>query len=191
MTTTKTIPTASKTPPPADAVARDPHWSAKLERLRNRRLPVATLRLWDDPAHKEALEGLVKEAARAELYAAGDRSNKILAAAAVAAVAARDKALAGADELSDTLSFRGLPGTGFGDLVKEHPPTEDQLEESPNQEWNHLTFPAALISATSVEELTVEDAQHLLDTWAQADRITLFDAALAPQKQDRADLGKG
>ena len=38
--------------PPAAAVARDPHWAAKMQRLRARRLPERSVSFLDDQAGK-------------------------------------------------------------------------------------------------------------------------------------------
>ncbi|MFJ2780292.1 hypothetical protein [Kitasatospora sp. NPDC087315] len=177
--------------PPADAVAADAHWTATLERLRNRKLATTPLRLWDDIGLKQAFNGIQERAAKAALMAAANpdsESHRIVADTAAAELA---NATVGADKVSTVLTFRALPGETFTDLVKAHPPTPEQADQAPNSEWNAETFPPALIAAANVDGITEDQAIEFLATWGHADRLALFDAALTPQTERRADLGKG
>lgn len=117
-------------------------------------------------------------------------------------VLAADAALVKAqDVLEDAtlrLTFRALPRPVWEQLLLDHAPSEAQADKG--MEYNVDTFPAALISACHVERdaggaevegMSVEEAQELLDTWADAEAKALFTAALVINQTLRADLGKG
>lgn len=175
--------------PPANAVALDAHWSAKMARLRARRLPEVTLRVCDDPDVKRAFEQAKQRADMARRVADDNPKDRPLRLEQAAA----DKALAAAqaayDQASVVLTFRALPRPSLEALVKAHKPTDEQAEDG--SEWNPDTFPAALIAAASVDGMTDDDARELLDTWSQAEANSLFWAAMSAQQEQRTDLGKG
>jgi hypothetical protein len=182
--TTTTIPE-----PPVAAVAADAHWSKKMARLKARTAAEVPLYLWTDQALHDAFEDARRAARNARQLADADPDNALLAAEATAA----EEALATARDAHradcEVLVFRALPGNGFNDLVKEHPPTDEQAEDG--SDWNEDTFPAVLIAAASVDPMTEDDATTLLAEWGPADRVTLFQAALSAQNSRRADWGKG
>ncbi|WP_194292881.1 hypothetical protein [Streptomyces smaragdinus] len=191
--------TTSPEPPP-EAVTRDPHWAAKMARLRARRLPERTVAWVDDQALKrevgDAAMVLAKARAEAERLAgehgvgAERREAWIAGQPEVLAADARlAKANAALEEGTLTLTFRALPRPVWEALLREHPPTEDGADQG--HEYNVETFPAALISASSVDGMSVEEAQELLDSWADADAKSMFTAALIVNQTGRADLGKG
>ncbi|MGW6238368.1 hypothetical protein [Streptomyces sp. NPDC055094] len=186
--------------PPAAAVARDPHWAAKMARLRARKLPERRVSFTDDQALRQA----VTEAALCLVKARNAALNRALVqdvpeerreewVQTQPDVLAADSSLAGAnralEEGTIRLTMRGLPRPLWEQLLAEHPPTEEQADRG--HEYNVLTFPAALISATSVDGMSVGEAQELLDTWGDADAKALFTAALLVNQTGRADLGKG
>lgn len=175
--------------PPASAIAADAHWSAKMARLRARRAAEVPLYLWQTPEIRDRFEEALREAKNIRQLADADPSNAALALEAKQAEAALEQARAAYKEDCEVLTFRALPGDTFTDLIKAHPPTEDQAETG--ADWNEDTFPAALISAASVDGMTEEDAAELLTTWGMADRVDLFQAALAAQNAKRSDWGKG
>ncbi|MFJ4966064.1 hypothetical protein ACIP6P_27065 [Streptomyces sp. NPDC088729] len=175
--------------PPAAVVAADAHWSAKMARLRARKAAEVPLYLWQDPEIRDQFEEARREARSARQLADSDPTNKALAQEATAAETALEEARAAYEADCEVLTFRALPGETFGDLVKEHPPTEEQADSG--SDWNEDTFPAVLIAAASVDGMTVEDAADLLATWGMADRVELFQAALAAQNTKRSDWGKG
>lgn len=194
MTTTTNRPpkatTATKPEPPADAVALDAHWAAKMERLRARTAPTYTLRICDDDGAKTRLaqaERLQQRTADDLTLEPDDKQTQDRAAAAAAAVKAAQEAVEAATLA--TLTFRGLPGPQYRALIKAHKPTEEQAEDG--HAWNEDTFPASLIAAASVDGMSEEDAAELMATWSQTEGISLFHAALTPQQDDRTDLGKG
>lgn len=87
------------------------------------------------------------------------------------------------------LTFRALPRPAWEQLLREHAPTEEQADLG--HEYNVETFPAALVSASSVDGMSEAEAQELLDSWSDADAKALFTAALLVNQTMRADLGKG
>jgi hypothetical protein len=190
-TTNRAAKTAAAKPePPAAAVAADAHWAAKMERLRARQSPTATLRICDDDdakadlARAERLQG--RTADEADLEPDDPEVKRRAENAAAAVERARQRV---EDATLVVLHFRGLPRPAFLDLVKKHPPTEEQAEDG--HEWNEDTFAPALISAASVDGMTVDDAGELLTTWATQEANNLFNAAYQPQLANRTDLGKG
>ncbi|MDJ0464982.1 hypothetical protein [Streptomyces sp. H27-C3] len=175
--------------PPAAAVAADAHWSEKMARLRARKAAEVPLYLWQDAEVRDRFEEARRDAHNARQLADSDPTNKALKQEATAAESALAEARSLYEADCELLTFRALPGDAFGDLVKEHPPTEEQAESG--SDWNEDSFPAALISASSVDGMTEDDAAALLATWGMADRVELFQAALAAQNTKRSDWGKG
>ncbi|MFF1839264.1 hypothetical protein ACFVXE_34570 [Streptomyces sp. NPDC058231] len=195
--------------PPAAAVAKDAHWSAKMARLRARRLPERTLSICDDQDAKtavtEAALALAKAraGALAECTEQGIREEQRDAWVAsnpqvLAADAGLVKAQGALADATMTLTFRAVPRPVWEQLLRDHAPTEAQADQG--MEYNVDTFPAALISACHVERdadgaevegMSAADAQELLDTWADAEAKALFTAALVINQTLRADLGKG
>ncbi|MFB7649465.1 hypothetical protein ACFC0S_16500 [Streptomyces sp. NPDC056084] len=180
---------AVRNEPPAAAVAADAHWSAKMARLRARRAAEVPLYLWQDAEVRERFEEARREAASVQQLAEADPSNTALATEAKAAQAVLAEARAAYEADCEVLTFRALPGDTFSDLVRQYPPTEEQAESG--SDWNEDLFPAALISAASVDGMTEDEAAELLATWGMADRVELFQAALAAQNTKRSDWGKG
>ncbi|MFE7547102.1 hypothetical protein [Streptomyces gardneri] len=172
--------TTSVTPPPA-AVARDPHWAAKLDRLRSRKRPIAKLTICDDDTIRQALTRAKAEHDTA--VALGDEDSQKTTAQALEA------AQAAFDEAAIVLTFRALPSGEFEALKAEHPPTEAQAEDG--QGMNLDTLGPELVAAASIDGLTVEDAAGFLKTWGTGEATQLFFAAWDVQTHVRADLGKG
>ncbi|MEV4557202.1 hypothetical protein AB0K51_09405 [Kitasatospora sp. NPDC049285] len=195
--------------PPAAAVAADAHWRAKMARLRARKLPERTVRICDDDEAKLAVTDaqlkLAKALAEARTTAAANDVDAGQVDSYVESqplvVIARSLLATAEQRLSDAtiaVTFRALPRPVWEALLAEHPPTEEQAEQ--NMDYNVLTFPAALIAASHVERdeagtevdgMSVEDAQLLLDEWADADAKVLFTGAMLVNQHTRADLGKG
>ncbi|MEU6475335.1 hypothetical protein ABZ858_00320 [Streptomyces sp. NPDC047017] len=195
--------------PPAAAVARDAHWSAKMARLKARKLPERTLRVCDDDGVKkkstEAALALAKARtdARAESVVQGiaesDREGWIVAYPdVVAAQLQLDKAERAVEDATDVLTFRALPRPVWEQLLRDHPPTEAQADQG--MEYNVETYPAALIAACHVERdetgaeapgMSEQEAQELLDAWSDSEAKALFTSALLANQTLRTDLGKG
>jgi hypothetical protein len=186
--------------PPAAAVAKDAHWAAKMERLRRRTLAEQTVSFCDDQQAKRAVgdAAMALARARADAVAASiaegvsEEQREVWVSAHPGTVAAghaladTERAL---DDATMELTFRALPNPVWEALLLEHAPTEAQADSG--QEYNVETFPAALISACSVDGMSEADAQELLDTWSSSDAKALFTAALLANQKMRADLGKG
>ncbi|MET7495104.1 hypothetical protein [Streptomyces sp900116325] len=201
--------TTNTTEPPAGAVAKDAHWSAKMARLRARKLPERTLSICDDQDAKTAVTEAALNLAKARAGALAECTEQGIReeqrdawVASNPQVLAADTGLTRAqDALADatlTLTFRAVPRPVWEQLLRDHAPTEAQADQG--MEYNVDTFPAALISACHVERdeasevvdgMSVADAQELLDTWADAEAKALFTAALVINQTLRADLGKG
>ncbi|MFF4409797.1 hypothetical protein [Streptomyces sp. NPDC001404] len=179
----------SRTPePPAEAVAQDAHWAKKLARLRARSLPQVHLQLWQDPDLREKYEQAKRTAEQAARFAEAAPDRGELADEAREAATVLERAEKDLADASETLTFRALPGDTFERLLKEHPPGEDAESTA---DWDEETFPAALIAAACTDPMTEEDAATLLGEWGMADRVDLFQAALAAQNIRRSDWGKG
>ncbi|MER5302129.1 hypothetical protein ABT039_22100 [Streptomyces lasiicapitis] len=179
---------AEKPEPPAAAVAADAHWAKKMARLRSRKAAEVPLHLWQDQALRGAFEETRHAARHARQLADADPASTALAEEADAAEQAAEQARAAHEADCDVLVFRALPGGVFTELVKAHPPTEEQADAG--SDWNEDSFPAALIAAASTDPMTEEDAAELLAEWGMADRAALFQSALSAQNARRSDWGK-
>ncbi|MFD7867313.1 hypothetical protein [Streptomyces sp. NPDC059783] len=186
MTTTKT---AEKPAPPAAAVAADPHWAATRERLANRTRPTATLTICDDLAVKKDLEVARYTLRRLEEQAKESPDDKTLQDAATSAQNDLEKAQGKFDKTAIVLTFRALPRKEFEALKKAHPATEEQAED--DLEFDVESLGPELVSAASVDGITVDDAREYLDTWGEAEAAELFGTAWGVQQTVRMDLGKG
>jgi hypothetical protein len=177
-------------PPPA-AVARDAHWSAKMDALRARKPIEASVTVPLDPEAKTDLDKAEMELAlargRAEHESGKDApdSHPLVAKAAKVVAAAQERVEAS----TITLGFRGLPRDVYEKLMADHPPTADQ--EAKGEIYNVDTFPPALISACSVDGMPLADAEELVRGWNQAEVAALFHAAIYVNTTSRVDLGKG
>lgn len=108
-----------------------------------------------------------------------------------------DAARAALEEVTVYVRFRSIGRRNFEDLMREHPPTEEQKAEAKEKfgqetQYNGDTFPPALIAASAIEpELTVEQAEQIVNDWNESEAISLFQAAYEVNTQRRvADLGK-
>ena len=173
--------------PPADAVAKDAHWASTLERLRNRQRPTATLRICDDQAAKDTLATAQWEQRSAQRQYEGDTSPEAKKALKTAETAVT-KAQQAVDEASIMLTFRALERTTLDALKREHKPTEEQAEDG--YEFNVDTFGPALVAAANTDGMTEDQAREFLETWADAEAGSLFQAAWGVQLESRLDLGK-
>ncbi|MFF4607918.1 hypothetical protein ACFY12_34920 [Streptomyces sp. NPDC001339] len=195
------MPTETKTSsaPPVSAVARDAHWVNKLARLRARQLPEQVLRICDDLAAKKRLDQAKLNVAQCRIAdAEAEQSTSPETERAQNELAIAQEAF---DDASLTLTFKALPRPVLDGLIKRFPPTEEQAEDG--DAWNPETFPAALIAAAhierddagnTVEGMSEQDAQDLLDSWPVAESNALFAAAWQAQQIVRTstvELGKG
>ena len=87
------------------------------------------------------------------------------------------------------LTFQALERGQLEDLIKQHPPTEE--EEADGDEFHAETFMPVLIATASMDGMPVEYAQHAMRTWALDDWRRLCEAAWTVQQRKRSDLGKG
>lgn len=179
----------TKPAPPANAVAKDAHWSASLERLRNRQRPTATLTICDDQDVKQRLSYAKQTERNAQAHAEAypqDANGARLLEDAKAALAAAQEAY---DTEAIVLRFQALERPHWEALRKAHPPTEEQADDG--IAVNVEALAPELISAASVDGITVEDAKAFLDTWGEGEAAQLFQTAWDLQNHSRMDLGKG
>jgi hypothetical protein len=101
-------------------------------------------------------------------------------------------------EATTVIKVRAMGGREYDALVDAHPPTKAQEDDAKKRggsaPYNPDTFSPALIAASVAEpELSLEDAQHIWDTWNVGERLALFYAALDvnSRAQRVADVGKG
>ncbi|MFJ2279222.1 hypothetical protein ACIOEZ_34300 [Streptomyces sp. NPDC087866] len=184
-----TTKTAEKPAPPAAAVAADAHWAATRERLANRTRPTAKLTICDDADIKKDLEVARYALRRLEDQAKETPDDKTVQAAVDSARADLEAAQAAFEEAAIVLTFRALPRKEFEALKKAHPATEEQAED--DLEFDVDSLGPELVSASSLDGITVEDAHEYLDTWGEAEAAELFGTAWGVQQQTRMDLGKG
>jgi hypothetical protein len=180
-----TAPAKPATVPPITAVAQDAHWAATLERLANRTRPRLTMTICDDTDIKDDLERARYALRRVKALAEDDPDQ--------AAVEAAEQQVADAEAAFDAakivLTFQAMPRPVFKALKEAHKPTEEQAAD--NLVINPDTIGPELISAASVDGITVEQATEYLDTWSEGEADLLFSTAWNVQGETRADLGKG
>ncbi|MEU6979567.1 hypothetical protein [Streptomyces sp. NPDC046371] len=170
--------------PPKTRTAQSP-----AERARARQRPVLKMTICDDTAIKAALELAQHTLRRAKAEAADRPGDPAVAEIVTLAQSELTKAQAAFDAEAYDLRFQALPRADFEALKKKHPPTEAQAEEG--YEVNVDTFGPALITAASLDDLTVDDATSFLETWGEAEAGQLFNTAWGAQHESRADVGKG
>jgi hypothetical protein len=186
------MPTATKNAtqpePPAAAVAADAHWAATRDRLRNRSRPIAPLVICDDTDIKKSLENarFVVRRLEAQLDAEPDTDLTKDLESARKDLQEAQKAF---DEVAIRLQFQALRRPDFEDMKKRHPPTEEQAED--NYVVNLDTIAPELISASSLDGITPEDAKYYLEEWGEGEAAALFNTAWGVQSNTRMDMGKG
>lgn len=178
----------SKPEPPAQAVAADAHWAAKMARLRGRQLAETVFTVCDDQDVRERYQRAQRTYEVASQYTKAHPDDIEAAADLTQAITERDEAKTAYDQIAIPLRFRALPRQALEALYEQHKPSETESEEG--KRWAD-SFPAALIAAASVDGMTEQDAQELLDTWSLAEADAMFNAAYSIQNTTRADLGKG
>ncbi|MFJ9356995.1 hypothetical protein [Streptomyces mirabilis] len=181
-------PVQAKRPSPSTTPVEGA-WSAKMDRLRSRVRPQNRLRVCDDNELRQRYDEAEQAARRARFVAEANPGDELATRQAVDADSARDQALSALDAASEFLTFRALPRPVLEELIAEHPPTEQQAEEGAI--FNADTFPAALVSAASVDGMSREEAEELLGGWSAPDANALWDAAWQIQQESRVELGKG
>lgn len=183
-----TRPAQAKRPSPSASPAEGA-WSAKMDRLRRRARPQNQLRVCDDNDLRQRYDEAEQAARRARFVAEANPGDELAERQAADADAARDEAGVALDAASEFLTFRALPRPVFEDLISQHPPTEKQTDEGAI--FNADTFPAALVSAASVDGMSGEEAEELLNGWSTPDANSLWEAAWQVQQESRVELGKG
>lgn len=104
------------------------------------------------------------------------------------------------DDAVVAVRFRSVGRHAWDDLIRAHPPTEEQVAEAKaggmvELNFNSDTFPPAAVAASLVEpKMTADEVAELWDSpdWNQAELGILFAAALEVNNSRRTlDLGKG
>lgn len=134
---------------------------------------------------RAAAELAVDEAHDAELQALRD------------AVTAAEKEV---QKQTDTYIFRACGRYRFNELVAEHPPTDDDIEQirkesaDPNARpaYSFNTFAPALIAECCIDpKLSIEEATAICQDWNDAEVLELFATALGVNQSRRTgDVGK-
>ena len=108
------------------------------------------------------------------------------------AQAAFDAAKTALEAETVELRFRSIGRKRYDELVRAHPPTEEQKAESADAPYNVETFSAALIAASCIEPVMTEaEVAELADEWNVAEYMQLWVAALEVNTQRRVvELGK-
>lgn len=187
-TSTRTRQTATPAPP-AQAVAADAHWAATRERLRSRQRPTAPLTICDDLTVKKALEEAKFVLRRIDIGLEETPDDADLKKDRATAAAALDAAQAAFDEVAIVLRFQALRRPDFEDMKRRHPPTESQAEDG--FAVNVESIGPELISASSLDGMTLEDAKYYLEEWGEGEAAALFSTAWNIQSNARMDAGKG
>lgn len=74
-----------------------------------------------------------------------------------------------------TIVLRAIGSKAYDDLVAAHPPTREQKKEQ--SAWNPDTFPAALLTACSLEpKIDEESAKQIFQSehWSRGEKMGLF-----------------
>lgn len=108
------------------------------------------------------------------------------------AQAAFDAAKAALDAETVELRFRSIGRKRYEELVRAHPPTDEQKTENADAPYDIETFSAALIAASCIEPVMTEaEVSELSETWNVAEFMQLWVAALEVNTQRRVvELGK-
>lgn len=192
-------------PPPA-AVAADPHWAAKIARMRDRKPLEKPVTLHDEEAARavaraEGELALAETEARAEAIEdlGSDMPRELLIVQVADKVSADQRVIDARKAVEDARAeqealdvdfiFRGLPGDVWEDLVHAHPPTEVQAKRG--EGYNQKTFAPAAIAACSVKPLTVEDVMTFWPNLSQGEQALLFTTVITVNQSARASMGKG
>jgi hypothetical protein len=108
------------------------------------------------------------------------------------AQAAFDAAKAALEEETVELRFRSIGRKRYDDLVRAHPPTDEQKAEAADVPYEVESFSVALIAASCVEpKMTEDEVAELSETWNVAEFMQLWMAALEVNTQRRVvEMGK-
>ena len=184
-----TTQTKTKPQPPQNAVDRDPHWTATRARLAARQRPVLKMTICDDQTVKDRLANAQYTERRARIASEANPDDKDLKKALTMAEKELAEAQQAFDEAAIVLRFQALRRPDFEELKRKHPATEEQAEDG--MQFNPETLGPVLISQSSLDGITEEEAAEYLTEWGEGEAAQLFDTAWNVQGETRADLGKG
>ncbi|MDQ8707867.1 hypothetical protein RCO28_36175 [Streptomyces sp. LHD-70] len=169
-----------------DREHQDAQWAAKMRRLRGRPRPEHVLRICDDEQIRQEVTLAEDVADRARRLADSALGDTELARKAAVLSKAHESAQQKLKDVSIELTFRALPRPALEELITRHPATEEQAAEG--AAFNPDTFPAALVSAASVDGMSEAEAQELLGSWSAPDANSLWEAAWQVQQVSRTDV---
>lgn len=157
---------------------------------------------FDHLRKKEPLERVVRIPLSEEAVEAYSEASAALAAAQASGegIEEAEKAFRRAERaLNDAtavLRFRSIGRKRYDELVRAHPPKEDEKKEGEAENawpFDFETFAVALVAASCVEpKMTEEEVATLFDEWNAAEATELWTAALMVNTGRRVvELGKG
>lgn len=168
---------------------RDRHSASVRARLSKLQRPTAMMTICTDPEVKQALRQ-AEFGVRSAKAAVDENDNLVNRTNLAAAEEKLAAAQAAFDKVAIVLRFEALERPALVQLKKDHPPTEEEAEEG--YLFNIDTFTPALIAAASLDGITEDEAREYLDTWSEAEAISLWNTAYGVQGDaSRLDVGKG
>ena len=108
------------------------------------------------------------------------------------AKAAFESAKAALEAATVELRFRSIGRKRYDELVRAHPPTDEQKAEAADVPYDVESFSVALIAASCIEpKMTEAEVTELADEWNVAEFMQLWMASLEVNTQRRVvELGK-
>jgi hypothetical protein len=170
-------------------------WEKLEQRLNQVKKPVRTFKLCDDADIRDRYLAAQRDADQTDAYLkaldkdADPDDRAAMEKQAKAAAAELADAKKAYDAHTIVLRFTALERQELEDIQKKHPASED--DEAQGNDYAFDTFGPALISAASLDGMTVEAASRFLNTWTAGDAQGLWQAAWSIQHTKRTDLGKG
>ena len=176
---------------------------ATADHLRSRKQPASrTVEVVLDPALADEVREAERRRDDADRRLALRRDDEAAQQEAwdAAAVLEALRARAVEEDAVVSVRFRSIGRHAWDDLIRAHPPTDEQIAEAKaagmgELNFNSETFPPAVVAA-SLEEpaMSVDEVAALWDSpdWNQAELGVLFQAALeVNNSRHTLDLGKG
>lgn len=84
-----------------------------------------------------------------------------------------------AEATARVLRFKSIGALGWANLIRDHPPTTEQLEDDSQLDHNPLTFPPAATAASSLSpKLTADQAERMRETLEGGEWAKVWQAVL-------------
>ncbi|GEM_PF-6380895 len=147
---------------------------------KRRKPPTRSVRICIDPdllAERDRLRRLLDEVRRTdERSNSRDRAPQVEADLAAVEAEIRDATV--------TFTFRALPRAEWRRLVAAHPPADGDAADGLDFDPDGICAP--LLAAASVDpEISLSDAEAIVDEWSEAEVTALFTAAFLAQREIR------